>query len=169
MSTGMEALMNKTNLIVAENLKRIRLSRGWSQAFVANQLGISQRSVSRVETGIMVSKRILKKLCSLYQVPISSIYSECEQKISKEMLVVSEEVAVGLLIKNSFIQDLEREIILRYTDNIQKEALMLRSDVERIIPEALTVKQSYSLQELITACMLINQKTLFNIRELAIA
>ena len=72
--------MDNVNLVVAENLKNIRISRGWSQKFVADQLGIAQRTISRAETGIMVSKRILKKLCSLYQVSVSSIYNECEQK-----------------------------------------------------------------------------------------
>ena len=55
--------MDNVNLVVAENLKNIRISRGWSQKFVADQLGIAQRTISRAETGIMVSKRILKMLC----------------------------------------------------------------------------------------------------------
>ena len=166
-STGMEVIMENVNLVVAENLKNIRISRGWSQKFVADQLGIAQRTVSRAETGIMVSKRILKMLCSLYQVSLSSIYNECEQEVPKGTQIVPDDIAVGLLIRNSFIQDLEQEVILRYTDNIQKEALMMRADIEKIIPEALTRKTSYTMQDVITACMLTNQKTLSNIRNLA--
>ena len=45
---------------------------------------------------------------------------------------------------------------------------MMRADIEHIIPEALTLKKSYTIQDIITACMLINQKTLSNIRQLAI-
>lgn len=161
--------MENVNLIVAENLKNIRISKGWTQKFVADQLGIAQRTVSRVETGIMVSKRILKMLCSLYQVSLSSIYNECEQEMSKGTQIVPDDVAVGLLIRNSFIQDLEQEVILRYTDSIQKEGLMKRADIERIIPEVLAMKKSYTLADVVTACMLTNQKTLSNIRKLAIA
>lgn len=161
--------MDNVNVIVAENLKCIRVGKGWSQSFVANQLGITQRTVSRAECGVGISKRTLKMLCSLYQVSLSSIYNECEQKVVKGTQIVPDDVAVGLLIRNSFIQDLEQEIILRYTDSIQKEALMMRADIEEIIPEALTPKKSYTLQDVITACMLTNQKTLSNIRKLAIA
>lgn len=161
--------MENVNLIVAENLKNIRISKGWTQKFVADQLGIAQRTVSRVENGIMVSKRILKMLCSLYQVSLSSIYNECEQEMSKGTQIVPDDVAVGLLIRNSFIQDLEQEVILRYTDSIQKEGLMKRADIERIIPEVLAMKKSYTLADVVTACMLTNQKTLSNIRKLAIA
>ena len=46
---------------------------------------------------------------------------------------------------------------------------MMREDIEKIIPEALTSKKSYSLADVVTACMLTNQKTLANIRQLAIA
>ena len=168
MSTGMEDIMDNVNLIVAENLKNIRISKGWTQKFVADQLGIAQRTVSRAETGIMVSKRILKMLCSLYQVSLSSIYNEYEQEVPKGTQIVPDDVATALLIKTSFVQNFEQEVILRYTDNIQKKALMKRTDIEQIIPEALTPKESYTKQDVITACMLTNQKTLANIRKLAI-
>ncbi len=109
------------------------------------------------------------KLCNLYQVNMATLYNECVQEQPRGTQVVPDDVAVGLLIRNSFIQDLEQEIILRYTDTIQKEALMMRSDVEQIIPEALTPKKSYTMQDIITACMLTNQRTLANIRQLAIS
>ena len=161
--------MDNINSLVADNLKRIRISKGWSQSFVANQLGIAQRTISRAECGCGVSKRTLEMLCSMYQVSVASIYGECVQENPREVQVVPDDVAVGLLIRNSFIQDLEQEVILRYTDTIGKEALMMREDVERIIPEALSHKKSYTLADVITACMVVNQKTLSKIRKMAIA
>lgn len=161
--------MDNVNLLVADNLKRIRISKGWSQSFVANQLGIAQRTISRAECGCGVSKRTLEMLCSMYQVSVASIYGECVQEKPREVQVIPDDVAVGLLIRNSFIQDLEQEVILRYTDTIGKEALMMREDVERIIPEALSHKKSYTLADVIAACMMVNQKTLSNIRKFVIA
>lgn len=161
--------MDNVNLLVADNLKRIRISKGWSQSFVANQLGIAQRTISRAECGCGVSKRTLEMLCSMYQVSAASIYGECVQEKPREVQVIPDDVAVGLLIRNSFIQDLEQEVILRYTDTIGKEALMMREDVERIIPEALSHKKSYTLSDVITAGMMVNQKTLSNIRKFVIA
>uniref|UniRef100_UPI003FF0BDB4 helix-turn-helix domain-containing protein n=1 Tax=Lachnospira sp. TaxID=2049031 RepID=UPI003FF0BDB4 len=160
--------MDNVNLLVADNLKRIRISKGWSQSFVANQLGIAQRTISRAECGCGVSKRTLEMLCSMYQVSVASIYGECVQENPREVQVVPDDVAVGLLIRNSFIKDLEQEVIRRYTDTIGKQALMLREDVERIIPEALSHKKSYTLADVITACMVVNQKTLSKIRKMAV-
>ena len=161
--------MDNVKVIIAENLKSIRISKGWSQSFVASQLGIAQRTISRAECGVGISKRTLKKLCSLYQVTVASVYDECVQETPRGTQVVPDDIATALLIKTSFVQNFEQEVILRYTDNIQKEALMMREDVERILPEALTIKKSYSLAEVVNACMLTNQKTLSNIRQLAIA
>lgn len=161
--------MDNVNSLVADNLKRIRISKGWSQSFVANQLGIAQRTISRAECGCGVSKRTLEMLCSMYQVSVASIYGECVQEEPREVQIIPDDVAVGLLIRNSFIQDLEQEVILRYTDTIGKQALMLREDVERIIPEALSHKKSYTLADVITACMMVNQKTLSRIRKIVIA
>lgn len=161
--------MDNVNLLVADNLKRIRISKGWSQSFVANQLGIAQRTISRAECGCGVSKRTLEMLCSMYQVSVASIYGKCVQEEPREVQIIPDDVAVGLLIRNSFIQDLEQEVILRYTDTIGKEALMMREDVERIIPEALSHKKSYTLSDVITAGMMVNQKTLSNIRKFVIA
>lgn len=161
--------MSDFNLLVAKNLKGIRISKGWSQSFVANQLGIAQRTISRAECGCGVSKRTLEMLCSIYQVSVASIYDDCVQEKPREVQVVPADVAVGLLIRNSFIKDLEQEVILRYTDTIGKQALMLREDVERIIPEALSNKKSYTLADVITACMVVNQKTLSKIRKMAVA
>ena len=161
--------MDNVNLLVADNLKRIRISKGWSQSFVANQLGIAQRTISRAECGCGVSKRTLEMLCSIYQVSVAALYDDCVQEKPREVQVIPDDVAVGLLIRNSFIQDLEQEVILRYTDTIGKEALMMREDVERIIPEALSHKKSYTLSDVITAGMMVNQKTLSNIRKFVIA
>ena len=161
--------MDNVNLLVADNLKRIRISKGWSQSFVANQLGIAQRTISRAECGCGVSKRTLEMLCSMYQVSVASIYGKCVQEEPREVQIIPDDVAVGLLIRNSFIKDLEQEVILRYTDTIGKQALMLREDVERIIPEALSHKKSYTLADVITACMMVNQKTLSKIRKMAVA
>lgn len=46
-----EVIMNKDNSMIAENLRSIRLNKGWSQEFVAKQLQLSIRTISRAENG----------------------------------------------------------------------------------------------------------------------
>ncbi len=161
-------LMNKVNLKVAENLKSIRISKGWSQSFVARQLGIAQRTISRAECACGVSKRTLKMLCSLYQVSVTSLYKEDSEELPKRVPIVPEDVVVELLMKHSFTQELEQEVLIRYHDMIQREVLMRREEVEQIISEIFPYKKIYSFMDIITIGMLVNQKTLESIRKLLI-
>lgn len=161
--------MENVNLIVAENLKRIRISKNWSQSFVACQLGVAQRTISRAECGCNVSKRTLKRLCNIYGVSVADLYNENIQEIPKKAQIISDDVAVGILIRNSFIQDLQQEILMRYVDVIQTEALMKREDVELILSEIISNKKTYSLAELVSCCMAINQQTIHTIKNMAVA
>ena len=160
---------NNTNRLVGNNLRRERWIRDWSQAFVAGLLNISIRTISRAETGRGVSKGVLKKLCRLYQISMAELYDEKEimqKPVSTQVDLVPENVAVGLLIKNSFISDLQHETICRYNDRIKKDAVMCREEVEEFLPEVISTKKQYSLADLICCCMAVNQKTLANIQKL---
>ena len=77
--------------------------------------------------------------------------------------LIPENVAVGLLIKNSFISDLQQETICRYNDKIKENALMCREEVEQFLPEIIVNKKMYSWTDLIGCCMAVNQKTIQNI------
>jgi len=169
LSTGTEAIMDNVNVIVAENLKNIRLSKNWSQSFVARQLGMSQRSISRAECTGSVSKRTLKKLCNLYQISMATLYNECVQETPKKTQIISDDVAVGLLLRNKFIEDLQQEVLLRYTSVIQTEALMKREDVEVVLSELISNKKTYTLAEVVNCCLAINQQTIHNITDMAVA
>lgn len=162
---------DNTNILVGNNLRRERWVRDWSQAFVAGQLDISIRTLSRAETGCRISKRILKKLCSLYQIPMSVLYDEkptVQDQEPKQIDLIPENVAIGLLIKNSFISDLQRETICRYNDKIKKDAIMNRKEVEEFLPEIISEKKQYSLADMISCCMAVNQKTLENIIQISL-
>ena len=157
---------NNTNRLVGNNLRRERWIRDWSQAFVAGLLDISIRTISRAETGRGVSKGVLKKLCLLYQISMAELYDEKEimqKPVSTQVDLVPENVAVGLLIKNSFISDLQHETICRYNDRIKKEAVMQREEVERFLPEIISEKKQYSLADVVGCCMAVNQKTIHDI------
>ena len=51
---------------------------------------------------------------------------------------------------------------------IQKNAMIYREQVEEILPEVISKKQSYTLSDIISCCMAVNQKTLDNISKIAV-
>ena len=159
---------NNMNQVVAYNLKVARIRLDWSQAFVSNLTGLSIRSISRAETGHSVSKSTLKRLCALYHIDISSLYEPVHEQKMVKVDLVPESIALGLLMKNSFISDLQRETILRFSHNIRKDALMNREDVEAILPDIINKKQSYTLADIVACCLAVNQQTIHNITDMAV-
>lgn len=160
------------NECIACHLKSERWKRSWSQAFVCNNLHISIRTLSRAENGKGISKTILKKLCFLYQIPISQMYLDVDmdviEKKQQPVGLIPDDVAVDLVMRNSLVTDIQRETILRFNDIIRKDALMLRNDIEDFLSELITQKQSYTMTDIITCCMAINQKTIENIARMQI-
>ena len=159
--------MDNVNLVVAENLKNIRIGKGWSQSFVANQLGIAQRTISRAECGCGCSDRTLRLLANMYQVHISSLYEIKKVDEKKYLDIVN--VIAGMLANNTFFSDLELEVIRRFVELSKREAGMTRDDASYVVKEILPDKKSYTYDDIVTACLMTNQKTLMKIGRLNLA
>lgn len=168
--SGMEGeiRMNNVNQVVADNLRAIRIKRCWTQQFVADQLQISQRTISRAETGRGLSKDTMKRLCGLYQVPVSYMYEEHHGEEERNVDLIPDDVALGLMYKHSLIADLQRETIYRFNGVIKRKGIMTSEDVEHIIPEVITQKKTYTLTDIVQCCLATNQYTLNNIVNMAL-
>lgn len=155
---------DKMKRTMGNHLWECRVKKGWTQAFVSRQLGISIRTISRVENGSGISKALLQKMCSLYRVSVNELYKQDEtiikNRVTAQVDVIPDDVAVKLLCQSSFVGDIQRESILRFNDTIQKECLMYREQIEEILPDMIGNKQNYSLSDLVYCCMMVNQKTL---------
>lgn len=59
------------------SLRTLRAEKNWSQADLAEKLGVSRQSVNAIETGRFdPSLSLAFKLAELFQLPIESIFSE---------------------------------------------------------------------------------------------
>jgi putative transcriptional regulator len=62
---------------VKNSLRRLRAERNWSQADLAEKLGVSRQSVNAIETGRFdPSLPLAFKLSKLFGLPIENIFSE---------------------------------------------------------------------------------------------
>ena len=117
-----------------------------------------------MENGSGISKTLLKKMCSLYSVSVNELYKQDEtiikNRVSAQIDVIPEDVAVKILCQSSFVGDIQRESILSFTDLIQKDGIMSKEQIEEILSEMISIKQNYSLSDVVYCCMMINQKTL---------
>jgi putative transcriptional regulator len=62
---------------VKNRLRVLRADRSWSQADLADRLGVSRQSINAIETGRFdPSLPLAFKLAKLFHLPIESIFSE---------------------------------------------------------------------------------------------
>jgi putative transcriptional regulator len=62
---------------VTNRLRMLRAERSWSQADLANRLGVSRQSINAIETGRFdPSLPLAFKLAKLFHLSIESIFSE---------------------------------------------------------------------------------------------
>lgn len=159
-----------TRKLIANNLRVARWKRNWSQAFVARQMGISIRTLSRAENHGTLSETLLKKLCLFYQIPLASIYmkKESQTREAVKVDVIPSDVAARIVLQSDFVNDIQKEAILRFNDAIQRGATMYREDVEALLPKVISEKEHYSLSDVVYCCMMVNQQTINNIRLMSV-
>jgi putative transcriptional regulator len=64
-------------LSVKNRLRMLRAEKSWSQADLADRLGVSRQSINAIETGRFdPSLPLAFKLAKLFHLPIESIFSE---------------------------------------------------------------------------------------------
>lgn len=146
--------------IIGKNIRDARLSRGWSQRFVAGQLNISHQTISRLENGCPVSSHMLKKIAGLLQIPLSDVYKEQPLKNESVVSIPDEVMSKMILNCQPLVECIYHESVLRYKAQLKQQAVLLQEDIESLIAQYLNHKASYSLSDLIYVGMLANQKTL---------
>jgi XRE family transcriptional regulator, regulator of sulfur utilization len=82
-------------------VRKLRLQRGWSQEHLAELVGVSVRTIQRIERGFSPSLETSKALASVFEVDVSTFISE-ESTVNKnenlsEAVTVSEEEKDAML------------------------------------------------------------------------
>lgn len=159
----------RNNDAIAYKLKLIRLRQGWTQQFVSKMSGLSIRSISRIENGYPASNKTITKLCNLYKIDIDTVYSPTESTKATKVNLLPEDILTGILYRNSFLSDLQREVILQFSRSIIDNAVMDRSDIEIVLANVIDNKKNYTFSDVIAACMAVNESTIQSIKDVAVA
>ena len=99
---------------VAKNIKQLRLSKGWTQEFLAKKLHISTAACSKIENGyIDINASRLIELRDIFQISM------------KDLLMVTPRIPDAFKTLQSQIKDREREIV-----NLQKLLISLHEEIK---------------------------------------
>jgi transcriptional regulator with XRE-family HTH domain len=70
---------------IGEKLKHLRENKGYSMREVADRIDIAPSYISQIEKGRIPSLDKLKKLCNVYDVPVSYLFGDGEFELPNEI------------------------------------------------------------------------------------
>ncbi len=77
--------MGKLKSIVGDNIRKLRRERGWTQAFVAESLGVTAPFLTMIESGQRgMSIDFIESISEFFDVPPASLFSNEERGKSKK-------------------------------------------------------------------------------------
>jgi transcriptional regulator with XRE-family HTH domain len=76
-------------------VRKLRLKRGWSQAHLAEIVGVTSRTIQRIEQGQKPSLETSKALASVFEVDLSVFQSEDSTMNNEEVLKNDEQEAIA--------------------------------------------------------------------------
>ncbi|MDI6814267.1 MAG: helix-turn-helix transcriptional regulator, partial [Desulfitobacteriaceae bacterium] len=71
-------------MMISEKIKKLRHTKGWSQAQLAKKLGVHPQHISRYETGFSnPSAEILAKIAEVFGISVDYLLSENAEDVSE--------------------------------------------------------------------------------------
>lgn len=146
--------------IIGNNIREARLSHGWSQRFVAEQVNISHQSLSRLENGYPVSSHLLKKVAGFLQTPLDALYKG-ETTTDESSVSIPDNVMSKLILNSQpLVEAIYQESVFRYKHQLRQDGILLQNDIENLVAQFFSNKQFFSMSDLVYMGMIANQKTL---------
>lgn len=104
-------------MALAENLKRLRKERGWSQTQLAEQIGSHLSHINRIETGkYNPSLDVVQKLANVLDVTIDYLVSETEEDF-KEIRIEDKNLIERVKLIDSLDED-DKTALIRVIDSM---------------------------------------------------
>lgn len=104
-----------------------------------------------------------------YKISLNELYNnKSTNEITTSLNIVPYDVAFNMMMSNSFINEIQTETIIRYNNIISDKCTMLRDDVESLLKSVISTKKNYTLSDVISCCLAINQYTISNIKNILI-
>lgn len=112
---------------VGENIKKLRIKRGWTQEELGNLLGVKKAAIQKYESGQVqnLKQTTIRKLCEIFEKnPSYFIYDDLEERLRVEVECI-ESVnrvygceAVDLLEAFASLTTTQRDKVLQYADDM---------------------------------------------------
>jgi len=123
---------------LAENIRRIRKEKGWSQKELGEMIGSHLSHVNRIETGkYKPSLDVLKKIADVLEVSLDHLVSDKEEAF-KEVKIEDKSMAERIKLLNT-LEPEDRKAVIRVIDAMLTKKKILRivsteNQAESLVP-----------------------------------
>ena len=94
---------------LGNNIRSIRLFRGYSQEYVATAIGISQNTYSRIERDeVPISEKRLVELSKVFELTVEDI-TEFDERTFKHEFVINEKNKAYFRAEQALIRDMQKQ------------------------------------------------------------
>ena len=109
--------------MMGENLKRLRMERGWTQEQLANLIETDRRYISAMESGRGIGRNLLDRLCRVFEVD-ELTFTRDEAQANREMVDELPQVTRMILHELKAMPEYDQlrllaEIVERRVKNLQ--------------------------------------------------
>ena len=109
---------------LADNLKRLRKKRGWSQTQLAEQIGSHLSHINRIETGkYNPSLDVVQKLAAVFDVTIDYLVSDTDEDF-KEVRIEDKNLMERIKLIDSLEQDDKTALIRVINSMLTKKKIL---------------------------------------------
>lgn len=112
---------------VGENIKKLRLKRGWTQEELGNLLGVKKAAIQKYESGQVqnLKQTTIRRLCEIFEKnPSYFIFDDLEERLRVEVDCIESvnrvygSEAVDLLEAFASLTTVSRDKVLQYADDM---------------------------------------------------
>ena len=127
----METASKPSNSHIGRKISRIRELRGIKQETLANELGVSQQTVSRMEQSEKIEEEILEKVAVILGVPVDAIKNFSEETVINIISSTLNDNAGSINNNCSFTFNPIEKIVELYDEKIALLERLLQAEKEK--------------------------------------
>lgn len=161
---------NTTNERLGKNIKEIRISKGLTQEYVAQQVGITRQAVCKIEKNGSANLITLERIAKALFVDIQDLYEPIPQRKptndTYDFITIDEKEATLHEQMLPLYKTLNDIVARRYAKMIKEQCHLSIDDIEQLLKSKGYHADTYSPKELYEICEKLNNEFILKVYDI---
>lgn len=159
--------MEDTSARIGHNIRSIRKNKGFTQQYIADHVGVTKQTISKIENGATANQSTLERIAKALFVDIQQLYEKRPIQKSPndivDFITIDEKEATLHEQLYPLYKNLNDIVAKRYAETIRKKCSLDAEQIEQILIKAGYHAESYSPKELCEICEKLNNEFILKV------